>query len=61
MCLDGNFRLCRRKKAGQRTLNSKPLYKSEVFADQCDVDEYLRKSSSAVQSSGAEGGQLQVM
>ncbi len=41
VCLDGNFRLCRRKKAGQKSINEIPLSGDGLFADQSDVDQYL--------------------
>lgn len=46
VCLDGNFRLCRRKKAGQKSINEIPLSGDGLFADQFDVDHYLKSFSS---------------
>lgn len=40
LSLDANFRLCRRKKAGLATMEEKPLYGEDVFADQVAVDQY---------------------
>ena len=45
--LDGNFRLCRRKNAGQQSiLYEKPLSGDRVFMNQSDVDRYVHSSSS---------------
>jgi len=46
--LDGNFRLCRRKKAGQRSTHEKPLGVNEIFANQSDVDRYVQLQSSSL-------------
>ncbi len=46
VCLDGNFRLCRRKNAGKKSMNEKPLNGDGIFADQSAVDHYLKSCSS---------------
>ena len=43
--LDGNFRLCRRKNAGQQSTYEKPLCGDTVFVNQSDVDSYVSSSS----------------
>ena len=44
--LDGNFRLCCRKNAGQQSiLYEKPLSGDRVFVNQSDVDRYVQSSS----------------
>ena len=44
--LDGNFRLRRRKNAGQQSMYEKPLSGDGVFVNQSDVDCYVQSSSS---------------
>ena len=46
--LDGNFRLCRRKKAGQQSMYEVPLSGDTAFVNQLDVDVYVQQSSSAL-------------
>ena len=43
--LDGNFRLCCRKNAGQQSMYDKPLSGDGVFVNQSDVDCYVQSSS----------------
>ena len=43
--LDGNFRLCRRKKAGEQSMYEKPLSGDGVFVNQSDIDYYVQSSS----------------
>lgn len=44
--LDGNFRLCRRKNAGQQSTYEKPLSGDRIFVNQLDVDCFVQSSSS---------------
>ena len=48
--LSGNFRLCRRKNAGQQSMYEKPLSGDGVFVNQSDVDCYVQASSLLVTS-----------
>lgn len=41
MSVDGNFRLCRRKKAGNLRKDIKPFLHSSFFVDQNEVDSYI--------------------
>ncbi len=43
--LDGDFRLCHRKKAGQRSVYDKPLNVDGIFVNQSDVDCYVQSSA----------------
>ena len=43
--LDGNFRLCRRKKAGRTSVYDQPLTVDKVFCNQSDVDHFVKSSS----------------
>ena len=43
--LDGNFRLCRRKNAGRRSVHDRPLHVDKVFCDQSSVDYFVKCSS----------------
>ena len=47
--MDGNFRLCRRKKAGEKTNYKSPLTTYQLFASQPDVDLYVNKSPQLLQ------------
>ena len=52
--LDGNFRLCRRKNAGQQSMYDKPLSSDGVFVNQSDVDCYVQSSSSLLITLGRD-------
>ena len=52
--LDGNFRLCRRKNAGQQSMYEKPLCGDRVFVSQSDVDCYVQSSSSLLVNLGRD-------
>ena len=52
--LDGNFRLCRRKNAGQQSMYEKPLCGDRVFVNQSDVDCYVQSSSSLLVNLGRD-------
>ncbi len=46
--VDGNFRLCRRRKAGLSRDEDKPLIKCSFFLPQDNVDAYVQSEQNSV-------------